>query len=41
MDWTGAKMLRLGARSYSANVDSPLYVDNLSVSTMRVGCKKP
>jgi hypothetical protein len=41
MDWTGAKMLRLGARSYSASVDSPLYVDNLSVSTLRVGCKKP
>lgn len=41
MDWTGAKMLRLGARSYSASVDSPIYVDNLSVSTQRVGCTKP
>jgi hypothetical protein len=41
MDWTGAKMLRLGARSYSASVDSPIYVDNLSVSTTRVGCAKP
>lgn len=38
MDWTGARMLRLGARSYSSNVDSPIYVDNLSVSTKRVGC---
>ena len=37
-DWTGARMLRLGARAYSAQVDSPLYVDNLSVSTTRVGC---
>lgn len=40
-DWTGAKMLRLGARSYSSSVDSPVYVDNLSVSTLRVGCTKP
>ncbi len=40
MDWTGAKMLRLGSRSYSANVLSPVYVDNLSVSTTRVGCGK-
>lgn len=39
--WTGARMLRLGARSYSSSVDSPLYVDNLSVSTKRVGCGKP
>jgi hypothetical protein len=38
MDWTGARMLRLGSRSYSASVDSPIYVDNLSVSTTRVGC---
>lgn len=41
MDWTGAKMLRLGARSYSASVDAPIYVDNLSASTLRVGCTKP
>jgi hypothetical protein len=40
-DWTGARILRLGARSYSASVDSPIYVDNLSVSTSRVGCSKP
>lgn len=39
MDWTGARMLRLGARSYSAEVQSPIYVDNLSVSTSRVGCR--
>ncbi|MES1187957.1 MAG: hypothetical protein ABUL60_29335, partial [Myxococcales bacterium] len=39
--WTGAKMLRLGARSYSSSVESPLYVDNLSVSTKRVGCAPP
>jgi hypothetical protein len=39
--WTGAKMLRLGARSYSSSVESPLYVDNLSVSTKRVGCTPP
>lgn len=39
--WTGARMLRLGARSYSSSVDSPLYIDNLSVSTTRVGCTKP
>lgn len=39
--WTGARMLRLGARSYSASVESPLYIDNLSVSTKRVGCKNP
>jgi hypothetical protein len=38
MDWTGARMLRLGSRSYSSQVDSPIYVDNLSVSTTRVGC---
>lgn len=38
MDWTGARMLRLGSRSYSSSVDSPIYVDNLSVSTTRVGC---
>jgi hypothetical protein len=38
MDWTGARMLRLGSRSYSSSVDSPIYVDNLSVSTARVGC---
>lgn len=38
MDWTGARMLRLGARAYSAQVDSPIYVDNLSVSSTRVGC---
>jgi hypothetical protein len=38
MDWTGARMLRLGTRSYSSQVDSPMYVDNLSVSTTRVGC---
>jgi hypothetical protein len=38
MDWTGARMLRLGARSYSAEVQSPVYIDNLSVSTSRVGC---
>jgi hypothetical protein len=38
MDWTGARMLRLGSRSYSSQVDSPIYVDNLSVSTARVGC---
>ena len=38
MDWTGARMLRLGTRAYSAQVDSPVYVDNLSVSTTRVGC---
>ena len=37
-DWTGAQMLRLGARSYSSEVASPIYVDNLSVSTTRVGC---
>lgn len=36
--WTGANTLRLGARSYSSSVDSPVYVDNLSVSTKRVGC---
>jgi len=41
MGWTGARMLRLGARSYSSSVDSPLYIDNLSVSTSRVGCTKP
>ena len=41
MDWTGARMLRLGARSYSSSVESPLYIDNLSVSTKRVGCKNP
>ena len=41
MDWTGARMLRLGARAYSAQVDSPLYVDNLSVSSTRVGCGQP
>jgi hypothetical protein len=41
MDWTGARMLRLGSRSYSASVESPIYVDNLSVSTGRVGCTKP
>lgn len=39
--WTGARMLRLGARSYSSSVDSPLYIDNLSVSTLRVGCTRP
>jgi hypothetical protein len=39
--WTGARMLRLGARSYSSSVDAPLYLDNLSVSTKRVGCKNP
>jgi hypothetical protein len=39
--WTGAKMLRLGARSYSSSVEAPLYIDNLSVSTKRVGCKNP
>lgn len=39
--WTGARMLRLGARSYSASVEAPLYIDNLSVSTKRVGCKNP
>jgi hypothetical protein len=38
MDWTGARMLRLGTRSYSSQVDSPMYVDNLSVSTTRVCC---
>jgi hypothetical protein len=38
MDWTGARMLRLGARSYSSSVESPIFVDNLSVSTKRVGC---
>jgi hypothetical protein len=38
MDWTGARMLRLGSRSYSSSVESPIYVDNLSVSTTRVGC---
>ena len=38
MDWTGARLLRLGSRSYSSQVDSPVYVDNLSVSTTRVGC---
>jgi hypothetical protein len=38
MDWTGARMLRLGSRSYSSSVDSPIYVDNLSVSTTRIGC---
>jgi hypothetical protein len=38
MDWTGARMLRLGARAYSAEVNSPTYVDNLSASTTRVGC---
>ena len=37
-DWTGARMLRLGSRSYSSSVESPIYVDNLSVSTTRVGC---
>lgn len=37
-DWTGARMLRLGSRSYSSQVDAPIYVDNLSVSTTRVGC---
>ncbi len=37
-DWTGAKLLRLGSRSYSSEVQSPVYVDNLSVSTTRVGC---
>lgn len=41
MGWTGARMLRLGARSYSSSVEAPLYVDNLSVSTKRVGCKNP
>ena len=41
MGWTGARMLRLGARSYSSSIDSPLYIDNLSVSTSRVGCTKP
>lgn len=40
-DWTGARMLRLGARSYSASVDAPIYVDNLAVSTTRLGCSKP
>lgn len=40
MDWTGARMLRLGSRSYSSSVDSPIYVDNLSVATKRVGCTK-
>jgi hypothetical protein len=40
-DWTGARTLRLGARSYSSSVDSPVYVDNLSVATKRVGCTKP
>jgi hypothetical protein len=40
MDWTGARMLRLGSRSYSAEVQSPVYVDNLSVSTSRVGCSE-
>lgn len=40
-DWTGARMLRLGARSYSSSVESPLYIDNLSVSTTRVGCTNP
>jgi hypothetical protein len=40
MDWTGARMLRLGSRSYSSSVDSPIYVDNLSASTTRVGCSK-
>jgi hypothetical protein len=39
--WTGARMLRLGARSYSSSVESPLYIDNLSVSTTRVGCTNP
>jgi hypothetical protein len=39
--WTGARMLRLGARSYSSSVEAPLYLDNLSVSTKRVGCKNP
>jgi hypothetical protein len=38
MDWTGARMLRLGSRSYSSSVESPVYVDDLSVSTERVGC---
>ena len=37
-DWTGARMLRLGSRSYSSSVESPVYVDNLSVATKRVGC---
>lgn len=41
MDWTGARMLRLGSRSYSSQVDAPIYVDNLSVSTTRVGCTTP
>jgi hypothetical protein len=31
-------MLRLGSRSYSSSVESPIYVDNLSVSSARVGC---
>ena len=39
--WTGARMLRLGARSYSSSVEAPLYIDNLSVSTKRVGCQNP
>ncbi|HEX2872218.1 MAG TPA: hypothetical protein VHP33_13195 [Polyangiaceae bacterium] len=39
--WTGARMLRLGARSYSSSVEAPLYIDNLSVSTKRVGCINP
>jgi hypothetical protein len=39
-DWTGARLLRLGSRSYSSSVDSPVYVDNLSVATKRVGCGK-
>jgi hypothetical protein len=38
MEWTGARLLRLGARSYSSNVESALYVDNLAVSTHRIGC---
>lgn len=38
VDWTGARMLRLGSRSYSSSVESPIYVDNLSVSSARVGC---
>lgn len=39
--WTGVGLLRLGARAYSASVGSPIYVDNLSISTKRIGCSAP
>jgi hypothetical protein len=34
----GVRYLRLGARSYSGNFDSPIYVDDVAVATQPLGC---